>query len=75
MSDHRRADGARTGSNAFQLARKHGALEALPYNWKGNYGCMKIFEAKRQKKSEDENAKFKKLPAEQVLYAAAPGEF
>ena len=41
------------------------------YNWKAKYGGMDVCEAKRLKQLEDENAKLKKLLAEQMLDAAA----
>jgi putative transposase len=59
--------GAKTGD----LARKHGISEATLYNWKARYGGMDVSEAKRLKQLEDENAKLKKLLAEQMLDAAA----
>jgi putative transposase len=59
--------GAKTG----ELARKHGVSEATLYNWKARYGGMDVSEAKRLKALEDENAKLKKLLAEQMLDAAA----
>ena len=52
-------------------ARKHGVSEATLYNWKAKYGGMDVSEAKRLKQLEDENAKLKKLLAEQMLDAAA----
>ena len=59
--------GAKTGD----LARKHGVSEATLYNWKAKYGGMDVSEAKRLRQLEDENAKLKKLLAEQMLDAAA----
>jgi putative transposase len=37
------------------------------YNWKAKYGGMDVSEAKRLKQLEDENARLKKLLAEQML--------
>jgi len=59
--------GAKTGD----LARKHGISEATFYNWKAKYGGLDVSEARRLKALEDENAKLKKLLAEQMLDAAA----
>ena len=53
------------------LARKHGISEATIYNWKARFGGMDVSEAKRLKALEEENAKLKKLLAEQMLDAAA----
>lgn len=65
-ADHRGAEGARGRS----LARKHGISEATFYNLKAKYGGMNVSEA-RLRALEDENAKLKKLLAEQMLDAAA----
>jgi putative transposase len=59
------------GASAADLARKHGVSQATLYNWKAKYGGMDVSEAKRLKALEDENAKLKKLLAEQMLDAAA----
>lgn len=59
------------GAKAADLARKHGVCEATLYNWKAKYGGMDVSDAKRLKALEDENAKLKKLLADQMLEAAA----
>ena len=51
--------------------RKHGISEATIYNWEARFGGMDVSEAKRLKALEEENAKLKKLLAEQMLDAAA----
>ena len=63
--------GHEAGAKAGDLARKHGVSEATLYNWKAKYGGMDVSEAKRLRQLEDENAKLKKLLAEQMLDAAA----
>ncbi|WP_144259649.1 IS3 family transposase [Methylocystis sp. ATCC 49242] len=62
------------GAKTADLARKHGVSEATLYNWKAKFGGMDVSEAKRLKALEDENAKLKKLLAEQMLDAAAMRE-
>jgi putative transposase len=59
------------GAKAADLCRRHGISEATFYNWKAKYGGMEVSEAKRLKALEDENARLKKLLAEQMLDAAA----
>ena len=59
------------GATAPDLCRKHGISEATLYNWKAKYGGMDVSDAKRLKALEDENAKLKKLLADQMLEAAA----
>ena len=44
------------------------------YNWKAKFGGLEVSEAKRLKALEDENAKLKKLLAEQMLDVAAMRE-
>ncbi len=59
------------GAKVADLCRKHGVSDATFYNWKAKYGGMDVSEAKRLRQLEDENAKLKKLLAEQMLDAAA----
>lgn len=59
------------GAKVADLTRKHGISDATLYNWKAKYGGMDVSEAKRLKQLEEENAKLKKLLAEQMLDAAA----
>lgn len=59
------------GAKVSDLCRKHGISEATFYNWKAKYGGMEVSEAKRLKALEAENARLKKLLAEQLLDAAA----
>jgi len=59
------------GAKTADLCRKHGISEATFYNWKAKYGGMEVSEAKRLKALEEENAKLKKLLAEQMLDVAA----
>ena len=59
------------GAKTADLARKHGVSEATLYNWKARYGGLEVSEAKRLKQLEDENAKLKRLLAEQMLDASA----
>ena len=55
------------GARCADLCRKHGMSEGTFYNWKAKFGGMTVSEAKRLKALEDENAKLKKLLAEQML--------
>lgn len=59
------------GAKAADLSRKHGISEATFYNWKAKYSGMEVSEATRLKALEEENAKLKKLLAEQMLDTAA----
>ena len=59
------------GAKTADLARKHGISEATLYNWKAKYGGVDVSDAKRLKVLEDENAKLKKLLADQMLEASA----
>ena len=55
------------GAKTADLCRKHGISTATFYNWKAKFGGMEVSDAKRLKALEDENAKLKKLLAEQML--------
>ena len=59
------------GAKTADLARKHGISEATLYNWKAKYGGMDVSDAKRLKALEEENARLKKLLADQMLEASA----
>ena len=59
------------GAKTADVCRKHGVSEATFYKWKSKYGGMEVSDARRLKVLEDENAKLKKLLAEQMLDAAA----
>ena len=62
------------GAKCADLCRKHGISEGTFYAWKAKYSGMTVSEAKRLKASEDENAKLKRLLAEQMLDMAAMKE-
>lgn len=58
------------GAKVADLCRRHGISDATSYNWKAKFGGMDVSDAKRLKALEDENARLKKLLAEQMLDAA-----
>ena len=55
------------GVSVADLCRKHGVSDASIYKWKAKYGGMDVSEARKLKALEDENARLKKLLAEQML--------
>jgi putative transposase len=59
------------GAKVADVCRKHGISDATFYSWKAKYGGMDVSDAKRLKALEEENARLKKLLAEQMLDAAA----
>lgn len=58
------------GATAADLSRRHGISDATFYNWRSKYGGMDVSDAKRLKGLEAENAKLKKLLAEQMMDVA-----
>ncbi len=63
------------GAKCADLCRKHGMSEGTFYAWKAKYSGMTVSEAKRLKALvRHENAKLKKLLAEQMLDMAAMKE-
>ncbi|ANF56477.1 transposase [Halotalea alkalilenta] len=58
---------AEAGLPVKELCRRHGFSEASYYLWRSKFGGMNVSEAKRLKELEVENARLKKLLAEQVL--------
>ena len=58
---------ADAGMKVEELCRKHGISSASYYNWKKKYGGMDASELKRMKELEDENARLKRMYADQSL--------
>ena len=55
------------GTKAQDICRKLGIAEQTFYKWKSKFGGMNVADAKRLRALEEENAKLKKLLAEQML--------
>ena len=55
------------GTKTAEVCRKHEISEATFYNYKAKYGGLEVSDARRLKALEEENAKLKKLLAEQML--------
>jgi putative transposase len=64
----------KAGAKCADLCRKRGMSEGTFYAWKAKYSGMTVSEAKRLRTLEDENAKLKKLLAEQMFDMAAMKE-
>ena len=56
-----------SGSTVAEVARELGISEATYHRWKARYGGMNSSEAKRLRELEKENARLKKIIAEQAL--------
>ena len=55
------------GAKTADVCRKHGSSSATFYKFKAKYGGMDVSDARRLKALEEENARLKKLLAEQML--------
>lgn len=55
------------GVPTAEVCRKHGISTASFYKYKSKFGGMDVSDARKLKALEDENAKLKKLLAEQML--------
>lgn len=55
------------GQTLSQVCKKLGVCEQTYYRWRKEYGGIRMDQAKRLKKLEVENARLKKLVAEQAL--------
>ena len=55
------------GFGARELCRKHGVSDATFYKWRSKYGGMEVPDVKKLKSLEAQNAKLKKLLAEQMM--------
>lgn len=64
-----------TGMQIRELSRKHNITEQTFFRWRNKYGGMEISDARRLKDLESENAKLKRLVAEQLLVIEGLKEF
>ena len=55
------------GAQTSELCRQHGISTATFYGWRSKYGGLEVSEAKRLKQLEEENAKLKRIVADQAL--------
>jgi putative transposase len=55
------------GAKTSELCRQHGISAATFYGWRSKYGGLEVSEAKRLKQLEEENAKLKRIVADQAL--------
>lgn len=55
------------GMPTTEVCRKHGISSATFYKYKAKFGGLDVSDARKLKALEDENAKLKKLLAEQML--------
>jgi len=55
------------GSQVVDVARKHGVSPATIHRWKSKYSGMTLSELRRLKALEEENARLKRIVAQQVL--------
>ena len=60
---------AEAGVPIAELCCKHGMSKASFYKWRAKYGGMDVSSMKRMKELEDENARLKKMYAEENLKA------
>lgn len=57
------------------MCRRHNVSEQTFYGWRDKYGGMEVADARRLKDLETENAKLKRLVAEQMLVIDGLKEF
>ena len=68
------------GSTVLQVCKKLEVTDQTYYRWRMQYGGMRVDQAKRLKELESENARLKKVVADQaldisILREAASGNF
>ena len=61
---------AELGISVEEVCRKMGISDATFYKWRSKYGGMEVSDARRLKTLETENAKLKKMLAEQMMDVA-----
>jgi len=55
------------GAKVGDVCRRIGVTEKTFYRWRAKFGGMEVSDAKRLRQLEDENARLKKIVAEQAL--------
>ncbi len=65
----------KTGVQIRELCRRHNITEQTFFCWRNKYGGMEVSDARRLKVLEGENAKLKRLVAEQLLVIEGLKEF
>ena len=55
------------GAATAEVCRRHGISDTTLYKWKAKYGGMGVSDARRLKSLEGENARLKRLLADQML--------
>jgi putative transposase len=63
------------GAEIRNVVRKHNVTEQSFFRWRNKYGGLEVSDARRLKSLETENAKLKKLVAEQLLVIEGLKEF
>ena len=58
---------AEAGAPVAEVCRKHGVSEWSFYRWRQKYGGMTVSDAKRLRTLQEENARLKKIVAEQAI--------
>jgi len=62
---------AEAGAKVLELCRKQGISDATFYNWKAKYAGMTVADVRRLRELEGENAKLKRIVADQALDISA----
>lgn len=57
----------RSGKSAKELCSDHNISPATLYNWRRKYGDMDVADARRHKAIEEENARMKRIIADQAM--------
>ena len=65
----------RNETSVREVCRQHNVTEQTLYRWRKKYGGMDVADARRLKDLESENARLKRLVAEQMLVIDGLKEF
>ena len=57
----------RGGQSVAETCRKYGVSEGTVHRWRSKYGAMGVGQVKRLKQMEEENARLKKIVAQQAM--------
>ena len=68
-------EAVRNETSVREVCRQHNITEQTFFRWRNKYGGMDVSDARRLKDLESENAKLKRLVAEQLLVIDGLKEF
>lgn len=64
----------RSGKTTKEVCAEHNLSPATLYNWKRKFGDMNVHDARKQRAIEEENARMKRIIADQAMQSERSGD-